>query len=115
MKLFLRFLVASASVLFLSISAYAGEVVLKFHSFPPMPANSNAKFVKPWSEKVLAESNGEIKVEIYPAMQLGGKPPQLVDQVRDGVVDIIWTVAGYTPGRFPHLEAFELPFLFSAK
>ena len=82
MKLFLRFLVASASVLFLSISAYAGEVVLKFHSFPPMPANSNAKFVKPWSEKVLAESNGEIKVEIYPAMQLGGKPPQLVDQVR---------------------------------
>ena len=98
MKLFLRFLVASASVLFLSISAYAGEVVLKFHSFPPMPANSNAKFVKPWSEKVLAESNGEIKVEIYPAMQLGGKPPQLVDQVRDGVVDIVWTVAGYTPG-----------------
>ena len=111
MKLFLRFLVASASVLFLSISAYAGEVVLKFHSFPPMPANSNAKFVKPWSEKVLAESNGEIKVEIYPAMQLGGKPPQLVDQVRDGVVDIVWTVAGYTPGRFPHLEAFELPFM----
>ena len=111
MKLFLRFLVASASVLFLSISAYAGEVVLKFHSFPPMPANSNAKFVKPWSEKVLAESNGEIKVEIYPAMQLGGKPPQLVDQVRDGVVVIVWTVAGYTPGRFPHLEAFELPFL----
>ncbi|MDC3081636.1 3-keto-5-aminohexanoate cleavage protein [Paracoccaceae bacterium] len=56
-----------------------------------MPANSNAKFVKPWSEKVLAESNGEIKVEIYPSMQLGGKPPQLVDQVRDGVVDIVWT------------------------
>ena len=25
----------------------------------------------------------------------------------DGVVDIVWTVAGYTPGRFPHLEAFE--------
>ena len=112
MKLFLRFLVASASVLFLSISAYAGEVVLKFHSFPPMPANSNAKFVKPWSEKVLAESNGEIKVEIYPAMQLGGKPPQLVDQVRDGVVDIVWTVAGYTPGRFltwKHLSCRSCP------
>jgi TRAP-type C4-dicarboxylate transport system substrate-binding protein len=79
-----------------------------------MPANSNAKFVKPWSEKVLSESGGEIKVEIYPSMQLGGKPPQLVDQVRDGVVDIVWTVAGYTPGRFPHLEAFELPFMPSS-
>ena len=92
-------------------AAMADTVTLKFHSFPPMPANSNAKFVKPWADKVKAESNGEIKVEMYASMQLGGKPPQLVDQVREGVVDIIWTVAGYTPGRFPHLEAFELPFM----
>jgi TRAP-type C4-dicarboxylate transport system substrate-binding protein len=90
-------------------AAVAESVTLKFHSFPPMPANSNAKFVKPWADKVTAESNGEIKVEMYASMQLGGKPPQLADQVREGVVDIIWTVAGYTPGRFPHLEAFELP------
>jgi TRAP-type C4-dicarboxylate transport system substrate-binding protein len=92
-------------------AAVAESVTLKFHSFPPMPANSNAKFVKPWADKVAAESNGEIKVEMYASMQLGGKPPQLADQVREGVVDIIWTVAGYTPGRFPHLEAFELPFI----
>ncbi|CTQ61155.1 MAG: TRAP transporter substrate-binding protein [Roseibium album] len=92
-------------------SAYAEPVTLKFHSFPPMPANSNAKFVKPWAEKVKKESNGEIDVEMYVSMQLGGKPPQLVDQVREGVVDIVWTVGGYTPGRFPHLEAFELPFM----
>ena len=92
-------------------AAVAENVTLKFHSFPPMPANSNAKFVKPWADKVKAESNGEITVEMYASMQLGGKPPQLADQVREGVVDIIWTVAGYTPGRFPHLEAFELPFM----
>ena len=92
-------------------SLTAETIVLKFHSFPPMPANSNAKFVKPWGEKIEKESGGRIKVEIYPAMQLGGKPPQLVDQVRDGVVDLIWTVAGYTPGRFPHLEVFDLPFM----
>ena len=92
-------------------AAVAESVTLKFHSFPPMPANSNAKFVKPWADKVTAESNGEIKVEMYASMQLGGKPPQLADQVREGVVDIIWTVAGYTPGRFPHLEEFELPFM----
>lgn len=28
----------------------------------------------------------------------------------DGVADITWTVAGYTPGRFPRAEVFELPF-----
>jgi TRAP-type C4-dicarboxylate transport system substrate-binding protein len=103
----------ATSLLTVSMGAavVAESVTLKFHSFPPMPANSNAKFVKPWADKVTAESNGEITVEMYASMQLGGKPPQLVDQVREGVVDIIWTVAGYTPGRFPQLEAFELPFM----
>jgi len=44
-------------------------------------------------------------------MALGGTPPELMDQVMDGVADIIWTVNGYTPGRFPRTEVFELPFM----
>jgi TRAP-type C4-dicarboxylate transport system substrate-binding protein len=44
-------------------------------------------------------------------MQLGGKPEQLLQQVRDGVVDIVWTLPGFTPGVMPKLEIFELPFL----
>ncbi len=46
-------------------------------------------------------------------MQLGGTPPQLYDQARDGVADIIWTLPGNTPGRFPSTEVFELPFIAS--
>src|SRR5690606_39397557 len=57
--------------------------------------------------------NGRIKVEKFDAMALGGTPPQLVDQVTDGVVDIVWTVIGYTPGRFPSTETFELPFFMT--
>ena len=57
------------------------------------------------------ESGGRIAFELYPAMQLGGAPPELFDQAKDGVVDIIWTVLGYTPGRFPKSEVFELPFM----
>jgi TRAP-type C4-dicarboxylate transport system substrate-binding protein len=44
-------------------------------------------------------------------MALGGKPPQLINQARDGVVDLIWTVNGYTANLFPRSEAFELPFV----
>src|SRR3712207_6226420 len=44
-------------------------------------------------------------------MQLGGAPPQLYDQARDGVVDLVWTVCGYTAGRFPKSEAIENPFV----
>ena len=64
-------------------------------------------------EKIEADSQGRIKFEIFPAMQLGGTPPQLYDQARDGVADIIWTLPGSTPGRFPTAEAFELPFIGS--
>ena len=109
-----RLIMAIAFCLSVNSSLLAEEVVLKFHSFSPMSANSNLKFVKPWGEKLTKESKGEIKLEIYPSMQLGGKPPQLVDQVRDGAVDIVWTLAGYTPGRFPKLEVFDLPFMASS-
>ena len=54
----------------LSFSALADKVTLKFHTMVPMPANSNAKFVKPWADKVKKESNGEIITEMYPSMQL---------------------------------------------
>jgi len=29
----------------------------------------------------------------------------------DGVADIVWTLPGYTAGRFPVIEVFELPFM----
>ena len=52
-----------------------------------------------------------MKCQIYPAMQLGGTPPQLFDQARDGVADIVWTLPTYQAGRFPKSEVFELPFM----
>ena len=66
--------------------------------------------LQPWAQKVAAKSNGRLKIQIFPAMQLGGAPPQLFDQARDGVADIIWTLPGNTPGRFPKIEVFERPF-----
>jgi TRAP-type C4-dicarboxylate transport system substrate-binding protein len=77
---------------------------------PPVAAGPS-RFLTPWAEKVTAASGGRIAIEIYPSMQLGGTPPQLYDQARDGVVDIIWSLPGYTAGRFPRLESFELPFI----
>jgi TRAP-type C4-dicarboxylate transport system substrate-binding protein len=66
-----------------------------------------------WMDKVEKESGGRIKFEAYPAMQLGGTPVQLYDQARDGVVDVVWTLPGNTAGRFPRIEAFELPFMMN--
>jgi len=101
-------LLASAA---LAAAAAAQEVTLRLHQFLPMQSSIPAGAITPWIAAVEAESGGRIRIEHYPSMQLGGAPPALYDQARDGVVDIVWTVLGYTPGRFPRAEAFELPFM----
>lgn len=93
--------------------ASAQEVTLKVHHFLPPPSTAHAKFMVPWCDKIAKESAGKLKCQLYPAMQLGGTPPQLFDQAKDGVADIVWTLPGYTAGRFPTVEAFELPFMMS--
>ena len=100
-------LVASA------MPAVAQEVTLRMHQFLPPQATVPAQILIPWAEAVAEASGGRIKVEVYSAMALGGTPPQLMDQVADGVVDIAWTLPGYTPGRFPRVEVFELPFMMT--
>lgn len=88
-------------------------VVLKFHTFMAPMSHVWQTMHKPWMEKVERESGGRIKFEAYPAMQLGGTAAQLYDQARDGVADIVWTLPGYTAGRFPRSEVFELPFMMN--
>ncbi|QDF97910.1 C4-dicarboxylate ABC transporter [Azoarcus sp. DD4] len=105
----LAFGIAAAALM--PAAAQAQEVVLKVAHFLPPVSPAHTKFIVPWCDKIAAESQGKLKCQIYPAMQLGGTPPQLLNQVRDGVADIVWTLPGYTPGRFPTSEVFELPFI----
>ena len=92
-------------------TATAQEVTLRLHQFLPAQANVPTHILDVWADGIEADSDGRIEIQRFPAMQLGGAPPELIDQVIDGTVDIIWTVAGYTPGRFPRAEVFELPFM----
>lgn len=109
-----RTLIQGAAAATLGAPALVGfaqqTVTLKFHTFMAPMSNVWLSMHKPWMDKVEKDSGGRIKFEAYPAMQLGGTPPQLYDQARDGVVDIVWTLPGNTAGRFPRIEAFELPF-----
>ena len=104
-----------AAGVFLACTAGAGAgaepITLRVHTFNSPKAIANRLFLKPWATEVEERSGGRVDVEVYPSMQLGGKPSELYGQARDGVVDIIWTLPGYTPGRFPLTEVFELPFV----
>ncbi len=94
-----------------ALPAAAQDVTLKVQHFLPPASPTQTQFIKPWADALAAESNGRIKVEIFAAMALGGRPPQLYDQAKDGVADVVWTLPGYTAGRFPKSEVFELPFM----
>ncbi len=103
-----------AAALALSASgALAQEVTLNMHQFLPAQAVVPSQILDVWADNIEAQSDGRIKIERFAAMSLGGAPPELMDQAVDGVADIIWTVVGYTPGRFPSTEVFELPFMVS--
>ncbi len=95
-------------------AAHGQEVTLKVSHFLPPSSNFQKGVLEPWCEKLGKDSGGRLKCQIYPAMQLGGTPPQLVDQVKNGVADIVWTSPSYSTGRFPTIEAVELPFVLPA-
>ena len=94
-----------------SVPALAQEVTFKIAHFLPSAAPTQQKVLQPWCDEMGKLSNGRIKCQFYPAMQLGGTPAQLADQVKNGVADVVWTGPGYSAGRFPAIEAFELPFI----
>ncbi|SFR12660.1 TRAP transporter substrate-binding protein [Poseidonocella sedimentorum] len=113
-RLFTRILAAGALAAgMIGSSATAQDVTLRLHQFLPPPAPVPSMILKPWAESVEEASGGRIAFQHFDAMSLGGRPPELMDQARDGVADIIMTLVGYTPGRFPRTEVFELPFMMT--
>ena len=93
---------------FLTPQIFAKNFTFTIHHFLGTSSHTHKEMIVPWTETITKESKGKIKFEIFPAMALGGKPNELYKQVRDGVVDIVWTLPGYTAGVFPRVEAFEL-------
>ncbi len=92
-----------------SSSVDAEQVTLRLHTFSAPKAIAYRLFIQPWAQAIEERSGNRVEIQVFPAMQLGGKPSDLYGQARDGVVDIVWTLPGYSPGRFPLTEIFELP------
>lgn len=112
-RFILCLMITAAAITFRTGPAHAASdvVILKVSHFMATSSNFHKYLLLPWCDKISAESNGRLKCQIYPSMQLGGSPPQLFDQAVNGVADIIETIPTYQAGRFTKSEVFELPFL----
>ena len=100
---------AAAAAALVSAAAAAQEHTFQLHHFLGAQAPAHTEMLEPWARQVEENAGGKVKIEIFPAMSLGGRPSELIGQARDGVVDLVWTVNGYTPGLFPRTEVLELP------
>ena len=90
------------------ISAKADTTVLRFSHFWPATSAMHVEVFEPWAKKIETESNGQLKVEIYPSATLS-KPEAMYDSAAKGIIDIGSQAHGYTAGRFPLTQIAELP------
>jgi TRAP-type transport system periplasmic protein len=61
-----------------------------------------------WAETVKSRTNGRVNITVFPGGTLT-KAPQCYEGVVNGISDIGMSCFAYTRGRFPLLEAIDLP------
>lgn len=81
---------------------------LRFSHFWPATSSINQEVFEPWAKKIEAESDGRLKVELYPSATLS-KADVTYEAAVKGTIDIGSQVQGYTAGRFPLTQITELP------
>ncbi len=111
MKPLLKIAALSATLVAGAVSAQT--ITLKVHHFLGPQSIQHTTMLKTWCDNIARDSNNRLNCQIFPAMQLGGSPPQLYDQAKDGVADVGWTAAGSSANRFVRSQVFELPFMMT--
>lgn len=100
-----------AAVAALSVAGGAAAETIKFSHFVPTGHRVHHG-VELWAASIKEASGGALDVRIFPAQQIG-KAVDHYDMIARGVVEAAWFVPGYSAGRFPIIDAGELPFLLS--
>jgi TRAP-type C4-dicarboxylate transport system substrate-binding protein len=93
----------------LPAAARAQTIELKLSHFIP-PNHTFHKWAVAWGEQLAKESNGRLKLTIYPNGQLVGPPNRQFDAARNGITDMAFVLHGVTPGRYPMTELVNLAF-----
>ncbi len=91
--------------------ARAAEHTFRFASLSPETGYIHSQHLARFKKAVERDSDGRIAVDLQPA-GVFGRVPQFHQLVESGVLDMAWSIQGYTSGRFPQSEVLELPFLY---
>ncbi|MEN2752473.1 TRAP transporter substrate-binding protein [Psychrobacter sp. FBL11] len=90
------------------VASSQDTTVLRFSHFYPATSDINEQIFEPWAKQIEADSNGRLKVEVYPSATIS-KADTAYESAVKGTIDIGSQVQGYTSGRFPLSQIAELP------
>lgn len=85
----------------------AKPIKLRYANFPPAPTFPCVQMER-WAQEVEKRTGGKVEIETYPGGTLLGAK-NMLDGVIAGTADIGCFCPSYHPGRFPLLEAVDLP------
>ncbi len=105
----LHTLIGLTSLLVVSTSASAQTTLKLAHAAPESDLQQNLSLM--FKQEVEKQSNGDLKVNIYPQGQLGNDK-QMIDGTRAGIIDITMVGLNNYSGLIPDAAAFTLPFIF---
>ena len=88
------------------VAASAETLVFASTNAEPVPLN---RFFEQWVEKVNAESGGALEIDLRHGPTLANHT-NYYDRVVDGVVDIVWGMSVFNPGRFTNSLVMTIPF-----
>jgi TRAP-type C4-dicarboxylate transport system substrate-binding protein len=107
----IAFCAAAALAIAGTATAQDKPVELRISHWVP-PTHPLQKALEDWSGSITKASGGTITAKIYPSQQLG-KAFDHYDMARDGIADVTYISPGYQPGRFPIIDAGNLPFMLA--
>ena len=106
-------LILAVAVLAMGTAVASAETRLRVAGNFPMD-HTATKAMEIFKTEVEAATNGEIMIDNFPAMQLGGATEN-VDQVRSGTIFAVFTSIAYFSRTVPEYEVVSLPFLFTTR
>jgi TRAP-type transport system periplasmic protein len=109
------FFLAAAALVNGSEPSRAQEVQLRLEHFMTETSPQHTELFLPWARRIEEASKGRMRVKVTGGVGVNGPPSELLGKVIRSETDISWAVAGYTPGRFPKLSVFELPWIVSSR
>ena len=91
----------------LTATAFAKTINLTYSIFFP-PTHPQCIAADQWAKEIEKRTDGQVKIAIFPTGTLT-KANQCYDGVVNGISDIGMSVFAYSRGRFPVMEAVDLP------